>query len=139
MSDKDLTTIDLEDKFHLHGHSSKPYLVKLSSTQLTIFSITNHNNNEIILTDHIQIIPIDDIYGCLCMKADHNPIQCYLSLYIYTLRKTKTWIKKDHLHRTQRVLVYSKFDNYEQNFEEVTRWHRLITNAIYLKRNLPCK
>jgi len=138
MSDKDLEMIELEDRFYLQGQSSKPNLVKFSSTQLSIFSIINQNNNEIILTDHVQIIPIDDIYGCLCMRADHNPVQCYLNLYIYTLKKaTKTWGKKDHLHRTNRVLVYGKFDTYERNLEEVTKWHRLITRAIYSRRNLP--
>jgi hypothetical protein len=131
---------DLEDIFLLHN---KQYLVKLTPTILSISLQNNDNGDQAVLNNNIQLIPIDDIYGCLCMKARQNSIQCHLNLYIYALRKGKRlcrpFTKKEGLHRSQRTLTYAKFNDFESNFAEVTRWHRGITYAIYCRRNLPCK
>jgi hypothetical protein len=137
MTENELRSIDLEDIFSLHGYSSKQYNVKLSPT---ILSIQSQNNDS---GYHSLSIPIDDMYGCLCMKSNNNPIQCHLTIYLYAIRRSKgisgVLSKKEGLHRSERTLTYSKFNEFETNFAEVTRWHRGITYAIYLRRNLPRK
>jgi hypothetical protein len=143
MSENETRSVDLEDTFFLHDHSSKRYILKLSPTVLSI-SLQNHQNvDQATSNDHLELIPIDEIYGCLCMKSYQSPIQCHLSLYLYTLRKPKgisgTFSKKESLYRSQRVFTYGKFDDFESNFAEMTRWYRSVTRAIYLRRNLPRK
>jgi hypothetical protein len=142
MSENATRTIDLEDTFSLHGHSSKQYILKLSPTVLSISLQSAHQNTaQATSDDHLELIPIDEIYGCLCMKSYQSPIQCHLSLYLYTQRKPKgisgTFSKKESLYRSQRIFTYGKFDDYESNFAEMTRWYRAVTRAIYLRRNLP--
>jgi hypothetical protein len=143
MSEDASRSIDLEDTFFLPDRSSKQYLVKLSPTVLSINLQHNHLEAQSTGNNNFKLIPIDDIYGCLCMKANHNPIQCYLSLYLYTLRRPKglggTFSKKESLYRSQQIFTYGKFNDFESNFAEVTRWYRCITYAIYLRRNLPRK
>jgi hypothetical protein len=143
MSENETRSIDLEDIFSLHDHSSKQYILKLSPTVLSISLQTHQNTDQATSNDHLELIPIDEIYGCLCMKSYQSPIQCHLSLYLYTLRKPKgisgTFSKKESLHRSQRVFTYGKFNDFESNFAEMTRWYRSVTRAIYLRRNLPRK
>jgi hypothetical protein len=141
MSEDDLKSIDLEDTFFLHGHSSKPYLVKLSSTVLSITPQATSSGDQATSVNNTKVIAVDDIYGCLCMKAKENALQCHLTLYLYAPRKNKsttgTSSKKESLHRSEKILTYGKFDNYERNLAEITQWHRMISYAIYLRRNLP--
>jgi hypothetical protein len=143
MSEDESRSNDLVDIFFLHGHSSKEYMIKLFPTYLSINLQTKQNDDQTTLNNNLQLIPIDDIYGCICMKAYQNPIQCHLSLYLYSLKQAKgisgTFSKKENLHRSQKIFTYGKFDNFQNNFGEITRWHRGITYAIYLNRNLPGK
>ncbi|CAF3529440.1 unnamed protein product [Adineta steineri] len=143
MSEERSKSIDLEDIFFLHGHSSKQYLVKLSPIALSI-SLQPDNNNESQSASNntnTKIISIDDIYGCLCMKSPEDSIKCHLTLYIYALRKPKgfsaSFSKKESLQRFQQILTYAKFQDFESNLTAVTQWHRNITYAVYLRRSLP--
>ena len=137
MTENELRSIDLEDTFLLNEHSSKQYSVKLSPTVLSI-RLQNNDNG-----DQLTLIPIDDIYGCLLMKAKNNPIHCHLAIYLYGMQRSKgvsgAFSNKEHLHRSQQTLTYAKFNDFESNLAEVTRWHRCIKYAIYLRRNLPRK
>jgi len=143
MSEDESRSIDLEDIFFLPDHPSKQYRVKLSSSVLSISLQNKQDGDQTTSNKSLQLIPIDDIYGCLCLKANFNPIQCHLSLYLYTLRQPKgvsgTFSKKGSLHRSQQILSYGKFDDFQSNLAEVTRWHRVLKYAIYLNRNLPRK
>ncbi|UJR26738.1 hypothetical protein I4U23_008053 [Adineta vaga] len=134
MTDENSILTNLEDIFFLDSHSSKQYLVKLSSTVISIIPQNNDHNRT-------RLISIDDIYGCLYMKARRNAIQCHLVLYLYALQRTKLCntpvTKNETLRRSQQVLTYAKFHDFETNLSEIIRWHRLITSAIYFRRNLP--
>lgn len=132
MSESDNNSIDLEDTFCAYGHPTNPYLLKLSSANLSIIPKSKPNAAE--------IIPIDDIYGCLCMKSSPNTLPCHLTIYLYSSNRSKgASSKKSHLRRTQRIFTYSTYNEYEKNYAEIIRWHRYIKYAIYLKRNLPRK
>ncbi|CAF4736539.1 unnamed protein product, partial [Rotaria sp. Silwood2] len=91
--------------------------------------------------NNTRIIPIDDIYGCLCMKSTKNSNQCYLTFYLYILKRSHTFSgivsKKRDFHRTQHTFIYGKYNDYETNYAEIIRWHNNVTYAIYLRRNLP--
>ena len=144
MAEDESRSFDLEDTFFLHGHSSKQCILKLSLNILSIDLQNNDIENQSTLHNNsVQLVPIDDIYGCLCMKGNKNPIQCHLNLYLYTLRNVKSisgiFAKKEYLHRSQQIFTYTKFNNLNNNFAEVTRWHRSITYAVYLRRNIPRK
>jgi len=132
MSELDTNSIDLEDTFCLYGHPTNPYLLKLSSSSLSIIPKAKPNAGE--------IIPIDDIYGCLCMKTDANALPCHFTIYIYSPKNSKgATSRKSHLHRTHRTFTYSSYNEHEKNYAEIIRWHRYIKHAIYLRRNLPRK
>ena len=145
MTDETIQSVDLEDTFFLHGHSSKPHRLILSPSALTIHPSTAGNasgdRSASSVDPKSQLIPMDDLYGCLCMKAKHNPRQCHLVLYLYALRRTKgisgTLSKKQHLHRSEKILTYGEQEDFQSNFTQVTRWHRAITEAIFWRRQLP--
>lgn len=145
MADEDIQPIDLEDTFFLHGHSSKPYRLLFSPTALTIQPSTARNVSEdrSSASAHLktQVIPIDDLYGCLCMKAKHNPLHCHLVLYLYALRQTKgiggALSKKAHLQRSEKIFTYGQQNDLQSNLAQVTRWQRAISQAIYRRRQLP--
>ncbi|CAF3036400.1 unnamed protein product [Rotaria sp. Silwood2] len=141
MAEGESKLIDIQDNFFLHGDSSKQYIVKLSTNCLSIYLQNNENQERSALDNNTQLIPIDDIYGCLCMKDNKNPIQCHLNLYLYSLQQAKgiggSFSKKTSLQRSQFLLTYAKFNDYESNLAAATRWHYYITTAIYLRRNLP--
>ena len=143
MSETEWNSANFEDTFFLHQHQSKQYILKLSPTVLSIHLATHHDGDQTTSNEHAELIPIEDIYGCLCMKSYQNAIQCHLTLYLYSIRKSKgiggTFGKKENLHRSQRVYTYGKFNDFESNLAEMTRWHRAIKRAIYLRRNLPRK
>ncbi|CAF3675084.1 unnamed protein product [Rotaria sp. Silwood1] len=141
MAEGESKLTEIQDNFFLHGQTTKPYIVKFSRNCLSISLQNNDNQEQSVPDNNIELISIDDIYGCLCMKDNKNPIQCHLNLYLYSLQKTKgisgTFSKKLSLQRSQLLLTYAKFNDYESNLAAVTRWHYYITNAIYLRRNLP--
>ncbi|UJR22366.1 hypothetical protein I4U23_025428 [Adineta vaga] len=134
--------INLEDTFFLHGHSTKKrYLLKLSPIRLSITTIPSENDNRTSTIDNTRLIPIDDIYGCLCMKSAENTNKCYLTFYAYILRPphglSGMFSSKRTLHRSEHIFAYAKYDNYDANHAEVVRWYEHVTQAIYLRRNLP--
>ncbi|CAF1131889.1 unnamed protein product [Rotaria sordida] len=141
MAESESRSIDIQDTFFLQDQSSKPYIVKFSTTMLSISLPNNDNQERSVLDNNTQLISIDDIYGCLCMKDNKDPIKCHLNIYLYSLRKPKgiigTFSKKLTLQRSQLLLTYAKLNDYESNLAVVTRWHYYIANAIYLRRNLP--
>jgi hypothetical protein len=147
MADDNTQPIDLDDTFFLHGHSSKPYRLLFSPIALTIEPSTASNasgdRSSSSALPKTQVIPIDDLYGCLCMKAKHNPLQCHLVLYLYALRRTKgivgTLSQKQHLQRSETILTYGQQKDFQSNFAQVTRWQRAISQAIYRRRQLPGK
>ena len=144
MTEDESRSFDLEDTFFLHGHSSKQCILKLSQNILSIGLQNNDIENQSTLhNNNTRLIPIDDIYGCLCMQGNKNPVQCHLNLNLYTLRNVKgisgIFSQKENLHRSQEIFTYTKFNNFYSNLAEVTRWYRSITYAIYLRRNLPRK
>ena len=143
MSETEWNSTDFEDTFFLHNHPSKQYILKLSPTILSIRLATHHHEDQTVSNNHVELIPIDDLYGCLCMKSYQSAVQCHLTLYLYSLRKPKgigaTWGKKENLHRSERIYTYGKFDDFQSNLAEMTRWYRTIKRAIYLRRNLPSK
>lgn len=134
MTQETSNVINLEDTFHLHGHSTKKrYVLKLSPTHLSITTISNETD--------IRLVPIDDIYGCLCMKSVHKTNQCLITFYVYALRPSRglngILSSKRTFHRSEHVFAYGKHDNFDANQAEIVRWHRHITQAIYSRRNLP--
>ncbi len=144
MTKEESNIINLEDTFFLYGHSSKQkYLLKLSPTTLSITAKQDENEETSSSINKTQLISIDDIYGCLCMKSVENSNQCHLTVYSYVLRPphgvSGIFSKKPALHRSQHIFTYGSYNDYETNYAEVIRWHRHITHAIYLRRNLPCK
>lgn len=140
MSENEWSSTDFEDTFSLHNHPSKQYILKLSPT---VLSIRHYHEDQTVSNDRVELIPINDIYGCLCMKSYQSTVQCHLTLYLYSLHKSKgigaSWNKKDNLHRKERVYTYGKFNDFQSNLAEMTRWYRTIKRAIYLRRNLPSK
>lgn len=128
---------ELEDLFFLHANSTKQYLVKLSPTIISIVPQDAQQRNQ------TRSIAIDNVYGCLCMKSRKNAIQCHLTLYLYTTQRTRACstpiTKQEKMRRLRQVLTYGKFNDFESNLNEMTKWHDCVTNAIYLRRNLPRK
>ncbi|CAF0958943.1 unnamed protein product [Rotaria sordida] len=142
MAQEELKSIDLEDIFFHYRHSSQQYILKLSLTNLSIVTKQDENKNKSSSSvNNTQIIPIDDIYGCLCMKSMKNSNQCCLTFYLYILKRSHTLSgivsKKYDFHRIQHTFMYGKYNDYETNYAEIMRWHRHVTYAIYLRRNLP--
>jgi len=138
MTQEETNSIEIEDTFFLYGHSpSKQYLLKLSPINLSIKLKQDETG------DHTQLISIDDIYGCLCMKSNQNSIECHLTFYFYTLKRPRgisgIFSKKLSLHRSQKIFTYGVYPEYERNFAEIIRWHRHVKYAIYLRQNLPRK
>lgn len=137
MTQADSNLPELEDTFSLYGHPTKRYRLKLSSTSLSITSQTDQDDKH-----RNQLISIDDIYGCLCMKSAETSAQCHLVLYLYQLRRSEgiggVFSKKRKLHRKQQTFTYANYNNYEENYAEIVRWQRYIKEAIYQRRNLPC-
>ncbi|CAM4925194.1 unnamed protein product [Rotaria socialis] len=136
------TSDDMQDTFSLRDQSSKQYTVKLTTAALVIQLQTDDNREQSrTIKNNTQVIPIEDIYGCLCMKDNRNSIRCHLNLYLYSLQKasgaTLPFSKKSNLQRSQLLLTYAKFNDFESNFGVVTRWHQSLKRAIYLKQNLP--
>ena len=124
---------DLEETFFLSDQTTKTCRLTLSSDTLSI-TLPDGSSTR---------IAIEDIYGCLCMKALKSSVQCHLVVYLYVLRRAHGiggfFSKQPTMHRSQKVFTFDKYDDYERNFTEVVRWHRLLNQAIYAKRNLPCK
>ncbi|CAF5014405.1 unnamed protein product, partial [Rotaria socialis] len=56
---------------------------------------------------------------------------------VYASGATLPFSKKSNLQRSQLLLTYAKFNDFESNFGAVTRWHQSLKRAIYLKQNLP--
>jgi hypothetical protein len=141
--EEDNRLLELEDMFVLHAQPSATYRVKLSSTALTLDLCVSNNRSTSNNPRHQQLIPIDDIYGCSCMKVKQNPLQCHLVLYLYTLQRTKgftgTLSAKLYRHRSETILTYGKFDDFQLNFAQVTRWYQAIQQIMYIRRQLPGK
>lgn len=137
---------ELEDTFLVSTQSQKLCRLTLTSNDLSIIQLNNSTTNAATASStaqNVRVIPIDEIYGCLCMKPAKHSNQCHLVIFLYVLRRSHSlagiFSKKLSLHRSKRVFTYAKYDDYDRNSAEVTLWHRNITEAIYLKRNLPCK
>ncbi|CAF4953905.1 unnamed protein product [Rotaria sp. Silwood1] len=145
MAQEELKSIDLEDIFCHYRHISKQYILKLSSINLSIILKQDENKNRSLSSsssvNNIRIIPIDDIYGCLCMKSKKTSNQCYLTFYLYILKRSHSISgivsKKRDYHRQQYTFIYEKYNDYETNYTEIMRWHHHVASAIYLRRNLP--
>lgn len=135
-------SIHLEDTFFLYGHSLKTrYVLKLTPSTLTITTVPPATDARSSVATSMQLIAIDDIYGCLCMKPVRNSKHCHLTLYQYALRPATgiagVLSSKRKLQRSQHIFTYGKYDGYEANHAEVVRWQRHIMQAVYLRRNLP--
>jgi hypothetical protein len=143
MTDEETNSIDLEDIFFLYGRTTKRYILKLSPKILSITLKQDDSANRTSTENSTQLIPIDDIYGCICAKSNKNPTQCHLILHLYTLRQAHgisgVFSKKLNLYRSQKTFAYGQYPDYERNSAEVIRWHRHVKHAIYLKQNLPGK
>lgn len=142
MTDEETSSIDLADTFYLHHHPSKAYHLKLSSSMILIHRVQTNSTHTEDSNDYDQeSIPIDDLYGCLFMKAKQNPNQCHLVFYIYTFKRSKrsngTLSNKGRLERSTQIFMYRKYDDFQSNLTEVTRWHRAVTHTMYLRRRLP--
>ena len=129
---------ELEDTFFLPNYPTKRYLLKLSSSSLSIIPAPSEHEEK----NSTQIMSIDDIYGCLYMKSNSDPNLCYLIFYLYELRRSHgvsgVFSKKRSLHRSERTFAYGTYDDFERNSAEVIRWHRHVKEAIYSRQNLPC-
>ena len=139
MTDDEISSIDLEDTFFLHQHPSKLYRLKLSPSLVSIRRIAPNIDNP---NEYDQeSIPLDDLYGCLFMKVKQNPNHCHLIFYVYTFKRSKrpngTLSNKGRLERSEHIFTYGQYDNFQSNLTEVTRWHRAVTHAMYLRRRLP--
>jgi uncharacterized protein (DUF2141 family) len=143
MTQDESRSIDLEDTFILYDDSPKQYTLKLSPASLSITAQQDENANRSLSINDTRLVPIDDIYGCLCMKSNKDSNQCHLTLYLNVLRAPQgisgIFSKKLALYQSQHIFTYGKYNDYATNFAEVVRWHRHVTEAIYLRRNLPRK
>jgi hypothetical protein len=138
MTQDESRSIDLEDTFILYDDSPKQYTLKLSPASLSITAQQDENANRSLSINDTRLVPIDDIYGCLCMKSKTTDNQCYLTFYFYGLKQSnRIFSTKLALHRSQETYVYARYNDYETNYAEIIRWHRQVTHAIYLRRKLP--
>ena len=143
MAEAELNSNEMEDSFYLYGPPLKRCNVKLSLGVLSISLQDDDSPDQSPVENKIQLIAIDDIYGCLCMKDKKDSIRCHLIMYLYSLRALKgisgVFSTKGRLHRSQTTLTYAKFADFKNNFDTVTRWYHCIKNAIYTRRKLPRK
>lgn len=141
MTDEETDSIELEDIFFLYDRTNKRYILKLTARTLSITFKQDDNGNSTSANNNTQIIPIDDIYGCLCGKSTRNLTQCHLTFHLYTLRSAKgisgVFSKKPKLYRSRKTFAYGQYPDYDRNLSEVIRWHRHVKHAIYLRQNLP--
>ncbi|CAF4320792.1 unnamed protein product [Rotaria socialis] len=141
MAQEESKSIDLEDTFFHYRQTSKQYVLKLSSASLSIIQKYDDNQDRVSSMNNTRVIPIDDIYGCLCMKSSKTSNECYLTLYLYIFKRSNIisgiFSKTPELNRTPLTYGYGKYSDYERNFAEIIRWHRSVSQAIYLRRNLP--
>ena len=137
-SNESMPTVALDDTFSVHGSTQRSYRLKLSTTHLTITGNDNAGNSS---TSISQIIAIDDLYGCLTMKPKKNQVQSHLVLYLYYLQKPKGFAgalsKKDQYHRKEKIFTYDKFDNFDSNFTQTTRWSNAILQLMFICRQIP--
>ncbi|CAF0917521.1 unnamed protein product [Didymodactylos carnosus] len=160
MDESEQQQLSLTDTFCHYTDSKKHYILKLNNSALTIIPLLNTKQNKkrdenyqdvnqnrngderrIIhfpMTSPSTItISTDDIYGCLCMRSNKQNSQvCHITFYLYSLIE-KTFRKKIQYHRSSKTYTYQKYNNFDQNYAEMMEWHRLITQIINLKRNLP--
>ncbi|CAF1322914.1 unnamed protein product [Rotaria magnacalcarata] len=141
MAQEEPKSIDLEDTFFHYRQTSKQYVLKLSSTSLSIIPKYDDNQDRVSSINKTRVIPIDDIYGCLCMKSAKISNECYLTFYLYIFKRSNIisgiLSKTPELNRTQLTYGYGKYNDYETNSAEIIRWHRSVSQAICLRRNLP--
>ena len=75
------------------------------------------------------------------MKPLKSAVHCHFVVYLYVLKAahgiSAFFSKEATLHRWQKVFTFGKYAEYERNFAEVVRWYRHLTEAIFVKRNLP--
>ena len=135
MLNDECRSIELEDTFFLHDQSNKQCVVKLSPAGLAVMPAANASSS-----DPIRTIPLDDIYGCLCMKSKNNARQYHLIVYLYGLKGTSglggLCAKASVLYRSRCVFTYGKSSDGERNVSEVLQWYRRITQMIYVRRKL---
>ena len=137
MLNDEYRSMELEDTFFLHDQSNKQCVVKLSPTHLAIMPAATASSS-----DPVRTIPLDDIYGCLCMKSKNNAHHYHLIVYLYGSKGTSglggLCAKASTLYRSRCVLTYGeKSSDRERNLNEVLRWYRHVTQMIYVRRHLP--
>jgi hypothetical protein len=123
---------DLEGRFFLANNvEGSASLVKLSSHRLVISASTSKSVE--------RIIPIEDIYGCLCMRSPSSTTRpsYHLIVYIYSLSRVSG---KSTMQRSQCKLTYeSSVDDDQRNLHEVLRWRDTVRQLIVIQRQLPRK
>jgi hypothetical protein len=128
----DTQHVDLEDEFSLDEGSSKLFRLKLSPNALNLQKLNGG------ATANTQTFLIDDLFGCLCMKGKRHPSTCCLILYFFAVHKPIS-DGKIKMSRFEKTLFYAKFDDFQQNFQQMKRWYDAIHQAMYLRRRLPRK
>ncbi|XP_063925407.1 sphingosine kinase 2 [Zophobas morio] len=139
----------LEETFYVLTKKNCVFRVRLSKTGLCLVKESENNVKE-------QIIPIQDIIGCRCLRSkkqskncacqsiprstnlkvveensgdlDDTDVSAYLYIYAYILVNNKGTSKKRE--RTIITLRFRSFDKYEDNNKEAQRWRTIIKRLI---------
>jgi sphingosine kinase len=139
----------LEETFYVLTKKNCVFRVRLSKTGLCLVKESDNNIKE-------QVIPIQDIIGCRCLRSkkqskncscqsiprstnlkvveensgdlDDTDVSAYLYIYAYILVNNKGTTKKRE--RTIITLRFRSFDKYEDNNKEAQRWRTIIKKLI---------
>lgn len=147
--DTNQNRILLEETFYVLTKKNCVFRVRLTKTGLSLVKESENNIKE-------QVIPIDDIIGCRCLRSkkqskhcvcqsiprsgnlkvveetsgdlDDSDVSAYLYIYAYILINSKGTNKKRE--RTIVTLRFRSFDKYEDNNKEAQRWRTIIKKLI---------
>ncbi|EFA00810.1 sphingosine kinase 2 [Tribolium castaneum] len=139
----------LEETFYVLTKKNCVFRVRLTKAGLCLVKESENNIKE-------QVIPIQDIIGCRCLRSkkqskncacqsiprsanlkvveensgdlDDTDVSAYLYIYAYILVNNKGTSKKRE--RTIITLRFRSFDKYEDNNKEAQRWRTMIKRLI---------
>ena len=157
MEDVSATPV-LEETFYILSKKNTVYRVKLTEKGLSLQKESNG-------TTKSEIIRINDIVGCRCMRSkrrsagscachpnairrnnltvveensseqDEKDISAYLYIYAYVLKKYR--VKSgEKRERMTITLRFRSFDKYEDNMREAQKW-RLAVKCLIKNKSIP--
>ncbi|KDR14977.1 Sphingosine kinase 2 [Zootermopsis nevadensis] len=148
----------LEETFYILSKKNTVYRVKLTEKGLSLQKESNGNTK-------IEVIRIDDIVGCRCMRSkrrsggscachpnairrnnvrvveensseqDEKDVSAYLYIYAYVLKKYR--VKSGQKRERMTItLRFRSFDKYEDNMREAQKW-RLAVKCLVKNKSIP--